>query len=398
MQHYQDLRIKHQEHFQHFKKQFSIIAIVRLLLVLVILINIWQFIKNNESIHLIFALATLFVFVGLLQWHQKIKYKRNIQKKLVEINDDEIAYLNQSAIPFKDGKEYIDTTHLYTYDLDIFGLKSLFQHINRTATPIGEKTLAHKLSNSIETTAIVKHQLAIKELAQKIVFRQLFYAKAKLAKLDQEGYNKLINWSKAEVKIPSLILKITTFLMPALFFTMLLLAYFSNNILYAYLTNTVFLLNLCVFALNLKAIKNEMVAAEKIHETIMQYAQIFELIDKEEMHAEYLIELKKELVFEGEPAHLMFKKLSYYFSNLSSMQNPVGAVFFNGALLYHLGVYQNLLQWKNKHALFFEKYLSILGEFEALNSLANFSYNNKEFAFPAINNQFKINFRIADIH
>jgi hypothetical protein len=313
MQHYLDLRTKHQEHFQHFKKQFSIIAIVRLLLVVVILINIWQFIKNNESIHLIFAFATLFVFVGLLQWHQKIKYKRNIQKKLVEINDDEIAYLNQSAIPFKDGKEYIDTTHLYTYDLDIFGLKSLFQHINRTATPIGEKTLAHKLSNSIETTAIVKHQLAIKELAQKIVFRQLFYAKAKLAKLDQEGYNKLINWSKAEVKIPSLILKITTFLMPALFFTMLLLAYFSNNILYAYLTNTAFLLNLCVFALNLKAIKNEMVAAEKIHETIMQYAQIFELIDKEEMHAEYLIELKKELVFEGEPAHLMFKKLILLF-------------------------------------------------------------------------------------
>ena len=74
MQHYQDLRIKHQEHFQHFKKQFSIIAIVRLLLVVVILINVWQFIKNNASIHLIFAFATLFVFVGLLQWHQKIKY------------------------------------------------------------------------------------------------------------------------------------------------------------------------------------------------------------------------------------------------------------------------------------------------------------------------------------
>lgn len=393
MQHYQDLRTKHQEYYLNFKKQFSIIAIVRLLLVVVILINVWQFIKNNASIHLLFAFVTLLVFVGLLQWHQKIKYKRNIQKKLVEINDDEIAYLNQSAIPFKDGKEYINTTHLYTYDLDIFGLKSLFQHINRTATPIGEKTLAHKLSNAIETTAIVKHQLAIKELAQKIEYRQLFYAKAKLANLDQEGYNKLINWSKMEVKMPSLILKITSILMPVMFFTILLVAYFSNNILYAYLTNTAFLLNLCVFAVNLKAIKNEMVAAEKIHETIMQYAQIFELIYKEDMQAEYLQELKNEIIFEGEPVHLMFKKLSQHFNNLSSMQNPVGAVFFNGALLYHLSVYQNLLQWKNRHALFFEKYLSILGEFEALNSLANFSYNNKEFDFPAINNHFKISFQ-----
>ncbi len=365
-------------------------AIIRLFLAIIILINIWQFIKTQENTYLLYAFTLLVGFIVLLQRHQKIKYKRNVQQKLVEINDNEISYLNHETIPFKDGKEYIDTHHLYTYDLDIFGPKSLFHHLNRTATPIGEKILAQKLSVPILNDEIPQHQLAIQELAKKIEFRQLFFAQAKLAKLDQDGFQKLVTWSKTQVENPALFLKIIRVLLPTLFFTMLGLAYFTNNILFTYLANTCFLLNLSVFAFYLNKIKKELIASEKIHESIMQYALIFELIDKEEMQTSYLVDLKEQLIFEGKPVHAHFKKLSQLFNNLGSMQNPVGAVFFNGALLYHLGVYCNLLNWKKNYAPFFEKYLNTLGELEALNCLANFSFNNKEFVFPTINNQYHI--------
>jgi len=390
MHQYQDLKNKHEQNFIKFKKLFSLIAMLRFFLVIIILLNAWQFIKNNDIHYLIYSFVTLFVFIALLQWHQKVKFKRNIQKKLVEINEHEIAYLNHTSIPFKDGKEYVNTTHLYTYDLDIFGPKSLFQHLNRTASPIGEKILAGKLSTPIMHDEIAKHQTAVKELAQKIDFRQLFYAKAKLAKLDQEGYKHLIIWSKTLIETPSILLKVIRLLIPGLFFTMLALAYYTENILFTYLANTCFLLNLSVFALSLKKIKKELVSSEKIHESINQYALIFELIHKEEFHSEYLLHLKKQLEFEGEAVDKHFKKLSQLFYNLGSMQNPIGAVFFNGSLLYHLGVYFNLLKWKKAHASSFEKYLNTLGEFEALNSLANFSFNNPGFAFPTINSEFKV--------
>jgi hypothetical protein len=274
--------------------------------------------------------------------------------------------------------------------LDIFGPKSLFQHLNRTATPIGEKILAQKLSAPILNNEITLHQLAIQELSNKIEFRQLFYATAKLANLDQEGFQKLLNWSKASIENTPFFIKLIRVLLPILFFTMLGLAYFTNNILFTYLANTCFLLNLCVFAFYLNKIKKELVASEKIHESIMQYALIFELINKEQFQTKYLTQLKEQLIFEGKPVHEHFKKLSQLFYNLSSMQNPVGAVFFNGALLYHIGVYCSLLNWKKSYAPFFEKYLNTLGELEALNCLANFSFNNKEFVFPIINNEYKI--------
>lgn len=45
------------------------------------------------------------------------------------------------------GSEFLHTSHPYNEDLDIFGNRSLFQLINRTATTNGRSVLAHKLNN-----------------------------------------------------------------------------------------------------------------------------------------------------------------------------------------------------------------------------------------------------------
>ena len=39
------------------------------------------------------------------------------------------------------GKEYIDPTHDFSNDLDIFGKKSLFAYLNRSASIIGQQKL-----------------------------------------------------------------------------------------------------------------------------------------------------------------------------------------------------------------------------------------------------------------
>lgn len=393
MQQYEILKDQHTKNFNRLQKQFSSLALLRLLLIVFMLITVYKFISYQEAGFLSISLLLVVAFASLIRWHQKIKYKRNIEKKLIEINAEELAYLNQRTIPFEEGKEYVETHHLYTYDLDIFGPKSLFHHLNRTATPIGKKILAHKLAVKLDAGEIVKHQQAIKELAQKIAFRQLVNAKARIAELDQEGYAKLLAWAGRPVQLPGLFINILRIVLPLLFFIMIGLTIYTGHVLFTYLANTCFLLNLCVFAIYLKQIKNELIEADKIHETINEYALILELIEHEEMHAAYLNQLKKELTFNGTAAHIEFQKLSKLFNNLASMQNPVGAVFFNGVLLYHLSVYRKLMQWKKQFAHEIEKNLHVLGTIEALNSLANFSYNNPVFAFPELNNNFTLSFK-----
>lgn len=392
LQYYKSLSEKHRLKYNQLKKEHTLIAILRLILMSFSIIMFWQFAKHFDFKYMLLGLLFLVGFITVLKFHQKKKYQRNLAQKLLEINEYEIAYLEHGKLSFEDGAEFLNQQHLYQYDLDIFGINSLYQHLNRTSTAIGKSTLAKKLSSKLDFDKIGLHQKGIKELADKAEFRQQFSAIAKMANLNQQGLNQLFNWSKALVKIPPIAMRIFSVLMPILFFSMTILSTITGHVIYTYLANTCFLLNLCAFALFLKRIKSELVEADKIHESIQLYAQILELIQHENFTSDYLIQLKEELIQDKSSAADDLKKLSQLFNQLSSIENPVGAVLFNGALMYHFGVYQKLLAWKQKNGNKIQQYLQIIGEFDALNSLANFSFNNQNFVFPQLNESTKIEF------
>lgn len=98
-----------------------------------------------------------------------------LSQKKIEINQQELRALQYDFSDFDNGKEYIDPSHLYTFDLDIFGEHSLFQYINRTSTPIGKQRLANWFNAHLEEKeAIEQRQEAIRELSSELEFRQQF--------------------------------------------------------------------------------------------------------------------------------------------------------------------------------------------------------------------------------
>lgn len=390
---YKNLSEKYRKEFDRMKKLYTMIAVVRLIIITGLIFAIGKYISTAHTIYLWSGITLLILFLLLLQFHQKIRYQRNIQQKLFEINEEEIAYLTLTQLPFEDGNEFIDAQHLYSFDLDVFGRKSLFHHLNRTGTPIGKQKLADKLKFKLRNDDIPFHQQTIKEISEKVTFRQLFLAKAKLAQLSQPGLELLLKWSRQNVSLPHFLFTLLKYFMPGLFVFMACLSFYSENILYTYLTNTCFLLNLCLFTLFFKKIKGELIEADKIHQSLEQYAQILEMISTEPASSEYLNDLKNQLKDDDKFAHTNVLELSKLFRQLSSLENPVGAVLFNGALLYHLGVYYQIIAWKHQKAHLLEKYLLVLGEIDALNSLANFACNNSDFVFPEINHHHHIEFK-----
>lgn len=66
---------------------------------------------------------------------------------LLAVNEREISYHANDLSTLADGQQYADPQHPYTFDLDIFGLGSLFQRINRTVTTDGSDFLASLLAN-----------------------------------------------------------------------------------------------------------------------------------------------------------------------------------------------------------------------------------------------------------
>ncbi len=92
----------------------------------------------------------LLVFVALVVWHNKILKKKNAFEIKRDINQFELKALEYDYSNFEDGHEFVDESHKFTHDLDIFGPFSLFQFLNRSFSPQGQQALARRLQNGFQ--------------------------------------------------------------------------------------------------------------------------------------------------------------------------------------------------------------------------------------------------------
>ncbi|MBP1222311.1 MutS-related protein [Flavobacterium sp. 1355] len=379
--------------FNKINKRYNSISILRLLSVFICLYFLYNYIKTDEIIYVAFAFMSFVGFLFLMRIHSKLSFKKQIVTAILKINENEIAFLKREKIPFENGIEFNDFNHPYAYDLDIFGEHSLFQSLNRTATFIGKKTLASQLLRVHPKHIILENQEAIHELKSKIDWRQDFLALAAISNDSKPSYDSIINWISYKNNSLPKVLVLLSVALPILFFG-LLAAYFitSKTILLSYLTYA-FIANMIVLGRSVKRIQSEIAKADDVDKIIKQYGLLVEKIEIEKFSSKKLINLQQELIFKNASASSHLKQLSELFSRMDTINNFVTAIVFNGTFLFNLHVLRALLKWKDNYSDELEKWISIIGEFEALNSFANLAYNNPDFVFPEINSEYKIGFK-----
>jgi len=378
--------------FSKINKRYNSISILRLLSVFLCLFLMFNYIKTNEILYVVFAFLSFVGFLFLMRIHSRLSFQKELTTAILKINQNEIVYLKREKIPFENGIEFNDFHHPYAYDLDIFGDHSLFQNINRTATFVGKKTLANQLLNLSSNEIILQNQEAINELKTKIDWRQDFLALAIISNDTKNSYDSLLHWNSFKNNILPKVLVLLSIVLPTLFFGFLA-GYFitSKTILLSYLTY-IFITNLIVLGQSFKRIQSEIAKADNVDKIIKQYSLLVEKIENETFQSEKLIDLQQQLIFKNATASKHLKDLSELFSRMDTINNFVTAIVFNGAFLFNIHVLRALLKWKENYSTELEKWIAIIGEFEALNSLANLAYNNPDFVFPEINSEYKIGF------
>ncbi|MBC7493493.1 MAG: DNA mismatch repair protein, partial [Flavobacterium sp.] len=273
-----------------------------------------------------------------------------------------------------------------------FGKNSLFQNLNRTSTFIGKKMLADQLLNILPNAAILENQIAITELATQFLWRQQFMAVSKITQDSKEYYETLIKWSRrASKRIPKFY-EIISIVSPLILLGCAITFLITNNTVFLNYIPLLFLFNLFIIRSFLKQIKAEINDAENIDKIIKQYSLILQKIEKQTFVAGRLLYLQQNLHFKDKKASQHLKKLSFLFSQMDVFFNAFATILFNGLFLFHLHILKRLADWKKENASELESWLEAIGEFEMLNSLANLSYNNCDFAFPELNSNFEISF------
>jgi len=376
--------------YKRLHSRANLLSLLRLITALLSLSGIYGYIQYRQLYLIVAAMAAAVVFFILLRIHQDLAWKKSVRKHLVKINREEKDFVERGTLYAEEGAEYIDASHPYTADLDVFGQRSLFQYLNRTTTYPGKTQLAQMLSCGASAERIKENQEAIAETAAGIALRQELMAIGDMANDDKAIYDRLIKWAAQPVQKIHTVLLVCCYLLTAALCLSLFLYLFTGNELFWDIALRIFPLNLVIFFTQVKKIRKELFNGIKIDELLKSYGMMLQHIAAAAYKSERLQALQR-LIKETDSGKSI-QKLAQLYSRLEMIENPFAMVFMNGLYFFHIHQLKKLAAWKSNHAADIKIWLEVIGELEALNSLGNFYYNNPSFCFPEINNEHIVNF------
>jgi len=378
---YQDNIQKFQGELQKVKKQLFISSMVRLAIFLVFGFFVYQFFGNTKLVFLFIGLG-IASFLFLVSRHSNLQQKKNKLKELISINETEIEVLNRNFHHLPNGKEFTNPLHHFSQDIDLFGERSFFQYLNRTALASGKKKLAGLLTEN-HILHIEKKQNAIQELAEKIEFRQSFSAVAKLVKTETSS-KAIINWLKSYQMFVPKVFKWLPKVFTAL--TALIAILYAFDLISGWFLGGWFVLGWLVVGRFSKKVNQLSNYLGQVQSTFHQYHFLLNLVEKETFTTELNQNTQLRIHTEKNKASELMKDFSEKIDGLEKKNFMIFGQVLSGFLLWDLWKAYELEQWISLHADRVENWFETINYFDAYNSLGNFGFNHPNYVFPLIKN------------
>ena len=362
-------------------KTLSLYSFLRLLVFGLTLIGIY-FTFSHWQIALGIVIAGTALFLVLLSRYTDCKSERELHKRLVTINEEELNIADGNFHHRADGAEFQNPTHYYSLDIDLFGKGSFFQYINRTATKEGAKQLADTLLSN-EINNITSRQDAINELANKPKWRQNYTAVAQGVDIEHSAKD-IISWlnnyqpflNKSWRFIPLGFTIVSLLILGLTIFEVI-----PMDILGYWL-----LLGLGCTGIYLKKINRLSAYTSKAKDTFKQYAKLLDAIEQETFTSELLQEKQSKIQLDHKKASQIFSIFSKYIDALDNRNNLLSAILGNGYFLWDLRQAYHIEQWISKYAHKVDDWFEVVIFFDGYNSLGNYAFNHQSFTYPEISN------------
>lgn len=362
-----------------FRKKLINLGVLRFVAFLTTIIAVY-FTFNNTPLVLVFGFLGFSSFSFLVIKFINLKREKAIIDIKIEINTLEIDVLQGNFHHLETGKEFIDTTHFYSNDIDLFGKGSFFQFMNRTATLEGKKNVAAILTSN-DIRGIDAKQAVIKELSNKVAWRQHFSALARLITVKDSSKTILAWIENYKAILPRYLGRIQVIFSIV---SVLLIGLISFEILSFTILTTWFFIGLFITSRYLKKTNNLYSEAGKAKETFIQYHQLLNEIEKETFVAKDLIAKQIIIKSENKKASSIFKEFSRILDAFDNRNNIIIAVLGNGLFLWDILNACKVEKWISNYKHTVENWFKVVAYFDAQNSLANFNFNHPSFVFPEI--------------
>ncbi len=138
--------------------------------------------RHIEAFALLAAPVAAFIVLAVLQ--EKLLASIRYRTRAIAFYERGLARLNdQWAGSGETGERFLDPSHPYARDLDLFGPASLFEYLSSARTRAGEETLARWLLAPAHPDEVLARQAAVRELRARVKFRERLFSAGETVRL-----------------------------------------------------------------------------------------------------------------------------------------------------------------------------------------------------------------------
>ena len=368
---------------QQVKKQIFRISMLRLTLFIAGVAGIYFFFSQTPLLIVCICLTFLPLFI-LVKIHNRFFIRKEWLETQAHIIQEELQALSGDYSSFEDGKEYVNPEHPYSFDLDIFGRRSLFQSINRTCTFFGKNRLAKWLQNHLhEKTSIEKRQEMIREISEHTLFREQFRVAGLVHHGQSSDGEKIQAWSQSPAQyLYAGWVKAFIWGVPVINSLLLITS------LIGWTSFSCLGLSFGIFlVLSFGIIKRATYIQEtygKQLKSLNGYARLIALAKAEDWKSAGMQELMERFNLNGQSPIQALQQLSKELDRLDLRNNQFLYVLLEGSIFFQLQEIVRIERWKVRYGQYISEWLETVGELDTLCSLGTFAYNHPQYTYPEL--------------
>jgi hypothetical protein len=324
---------------------------------------------------------SLAVFLILVFWHERVRQARKRAESAVAFFDKALARIrNEWAGTGEPGTRFLDESHPNAVDLDLFGRGSLFELLCTARTRQGEDTLADWLRAPASAEVVYARQKAVEELRSRLDLREDI---ALLASDVPRGvtFDALIGWGKL-AGIPISPSARASAIVVAAASVGLLIAWGGFGVSWYFLLPVLLLEG--SFALWLsKRVRVVLGPVERRAADLSLFLELLGRFEREPFESSRLCQLRAELDAAGLRPSRQIARLVRFIEWLNAQNNLIFAPLAP-FLLWNTQFALAIEAWRVRSGPAIGRWLSAIGELEALCALATYAYENPVDPFPEI--------------
>lgn len=368
---------------QQVKKQIFRISMLRLALFIAGIAGLYFFFNQTTLLIICICLTFLPLFI-LVKIHNRFFIRKEWLETQARIIQEELQALSSDYSSFEDGKEYVNPEHPYSFDLDIFGRRSLFQSINRTCTFFGKDRLAKWLQNHLhEKTSIEKRQEMVREISEHTLFREQFRVAGLVHHGQSSDAEKIQAWSQSPAQyLHAGWVKAFIWGVPVINSLLLITS------LIGWTSFSCLGLSFGIFlVLSFGVIKRATYIQEtygKQLKSLNGYARLIALAKAEDWKSAGMLELMERFNLNGQSPVQALQQLSKELDRLDLRNNQFLYVLLEGSIFFQLQEIVRIERWKVRYGQHISEWLETVGELDALCSLGTFAYNHPQYTYPEL--------------